>query len=129
MSGNLMYFIRECMDEVWGFIREKDVSPAGHNVILYQPVPGSRETEAWFGVEAPETMPHSPTVSKIRTPAGRVVMVTHIGPYSGLGEAHAAIRRWCRENGHALAGANWEIYGDWQDDESKLRTDVFYMLV
>ncbi len=22
----------------------------------------------------------------------------------------------------------WEVYGDWDDDPSKLRTDVFYLL-
>jgi hypothetical protein len=32
-----------------------------------------------------------------------------------------------------LAGPNWEVYGHWQDewnsDPSKIRTDVFYLLV
>lgn len=28
-----------------------------------------------------------------------------------------------------LAGINWEIYGDWNEDESKLETEIFYLLM
>ena len=62
------------------------------------------------------------------TPGGRIAWTRHIGSYAGLRDAHAAIRRSCKEQGHALAGPNWEIYGHWTDDESKLYTDVFYLL-
>jgi effector-binding domain-containing protein len=66
------------------------------------------------------------------TPAGAVASATHFGPYGGLGAAHDAVRTWCRENHHQLAGPSWEIYGHWQpewnDDPSRIRTDVFYLL-
>jgi hypothetical protein len=52
----------------------------------------------------------------------------HLGPYNRLGEAHAAIRKWCADHGHALTGVSWEIYGHWTDDPAQLRTDVFYLL-
>ena len=49
-----------------------------------------------------------------------------------LSEAHNAIRKWCAQHGHTLAGPSWEIYGHWVhawcDDPSKIRTDVFYLL-
>jgi len=50
------------------------------------------------------------------------------GLYQKLSEAHTAVRRWCAEHGYALAGPNWEIYGDWTDNPAELRTDVFYLL-
>jgi effector-binding domain-containing protein len=66
------------------------------------------------------------------TPAGSVATTTHYGPYGRLGDAHAAIRRWCADNGHTLTGPNWEVYGHWLDewnnDPSKVRTDVYYLL-
>ena len=66
------------------------------------------------------------------TPSGTVAATTHFGPYSRLHEAHEAIRRWCLDNGHALVGPNWELYGHWEgawdDDPSKITTDVFYLL-
>jgi hypothetical protein len=27
-----------------------------------------------------------------------------------------------------MTGVDWEIYGHWDDDPAKLRTDVFYLL-
>jgi effector-binding domain-containing protein len=57
-----------------------------------------------------------------------VATVAHIGPYEKLAEAHAAMRAWCKARDCLLAGPNWEIYGDWDDDPDRLRTDVFYLL-
>ena len=34
----------------------------------------------------------------------------------------------CRQHGHETALPLWEIYGDWDDDPAKLRTDVLYLL-
>jgi effector-binding domain-containing protein len=66
------------------------------------------------------------------TPAGIVATTTHFGPYGLLHEAHDALRLWCRENGYALTGPNWEIYGHWKEewnrDPAKITTDVFYLL-
>ena len=51
-----------------------------------------------------------------------------MGPYELLGQAHEAIREWCAANGHPLEGTNWEIYGHHEEDPSRQRTDVFYLL-
>ena len=61
-------------------------------------------------------------------PGGIAATVVRMGLYQKLSEAHAAVRRWCAEHGYALAGPNWEIYGDWTDNPAELRTDVFYLL-
>ena len=67
------------------------------------------------------------------TPAGQVAFTTHYGPYGRLDEAHEAIRSWCRNNGHALAGPSWEVYGHWEEewdrDPSKICTEVCYLVV
>ena len=57
-----------------------------------------------------------------------VATAAHYGPYSRLGDAHAAVRQWCAAQGHALVGPFWEIYGHWTDDPAQLRTDVCYLL-
>ena len=66
------------------------------------------------------------------TPAGAVATAVHFGPYGRLCEAHQAIRQWCADHGYAEAGPNWEIYGhwidEWNNDPTKIRTDVFYLL-
>jgi effector-binding domain-containing protein len=35
---------------------------------------------------------------------------------------------WCKSQGYALAGPFWEVYGDWSDNPTEVRTDVFYLL-
>jgi hypothetical protein len=57
-----------------------------------------------------------------------VATVVNMELYQKLSEARTAVRRWCAEPNHALAGPNWEIYGDWTDNPDELRTDVFYLL-
>jgi effector-binding domain-containing protein len=62
------------------------------------------------------------------TPAGTVASTIHMGAYDQLKGAHDAIHRWVRENGKRIAGQSWEVYNHWSDDQSRLRTDVFYLL-
>jgi len=42
--------------------------------------------------------------------------------------AHVAIHNWAREKGYKLARPSWEVYGHWNDDPAKLRTDIFYLI-
>lgn len=84
------------------------------------------------GVEMLGTFEDAGDFVRSATPAGLVAWVTHHGPYNGLGAAHEAIRQWCNENGHRLAGPNWEIYGHWEEtwnaNPNQIRTDVFYLV-
>jgi hypothetical protein len=36
--------------------------------------------------------------------------------------------QWCRHHGRQISMPYWEVYGDWEEDPSKLRTDVYYLL-
>jgi effector-binding domain-containing protein len=110
--------------EVWAFIRSSGLPHPRHNLALY--LDGEINLEC--GVEVAQPFTGDGRVVCSSTPAGRVATVAHLGPYNRLGEAHKAICKWCADHGHALAGPNWEVYGDWEDDPAKLRTDVFYLL-
>jgi effector-binding domain-containing protein len=110
--------------EVWKFIKASGIKGAGRHVAVY--LDGSINLEV--GVELEQSQTGSNRVQSSMTPAGLVATTHHMGPYSGLGQAHRAICQWCAEHGHALAGPNWEIYGHWNDDPAQLRTDVFYLL-
>ncbi len=39
----------------------------------------------------------------------------------------ATIAGACAQGGR-ITGASWEVYGDWSEDWSKVRTDIFYLL-
>ena len=117
---------RQMLDEVYRFLGTSEVRQDGHNVMLY--LDDQPAVEIGVGVDrAFEPTDGSPVVSST-LPAGPVATTVHRGSYARIGEAHEAVIRWCHANGHALAGPRWEIYGDWHDDESRLETEVVYLL-
>lgn len=61
-------------------------------------------------------------------PGGAVATTVYMGPYDQMKPAHEAIHRWVRENGRKIAGPSWEVYGHWNEDPAKLRTDIYYLL-
>jgi effector-binding domain-containing protein len=121
--------VPEACGTVWRVIRAQQVAGAGRHVAIYW----DDEINLEVGVEVAAPFPACGEVVGSATPLGLVATTTHHGPYGQLGEAHEAIRRWCEQNGHTLAGPNWEVYGHWKDewnnDPTKIVTDVFYLLV
>jgi effector-binding domain-containing protein len=123
-QAELARVVPQACGEVWSFIRSSPLLHPGRNLALYL----DGEINLEVGVEMFQAFEGNGQVFCSRTPAGTVVTAAHIGPYEGLHGAHAAICKWCRENGRAVPGISWEIYGHWDDDPAKLRTDVFYLL-
>src|SRR6516162_7918256 len=114
---------------VWTVIRAQQVPGAGRHVAVYW----DGQINLEVGVEVATPFAGYGEVVGSATPSGPVATTTHYGPYGQLGDAHDAICRWCADNGYRKAGPNWEVYGHWLDewnsDPSKIRTDVFYLLV
>jgi hypothetical protein len=54
--------------------------------------------------------------------------VAHFGEYSAMGGAYAALDQWCSANGRRQAEVSWEVYGDWDDDPARRRTDIYKLL-
>jgi effector-binding domain-containing protein len=114
------------LDLVWPVLREQGVT-TDHNVVVYYGGEGGRLTiEA--GVEALTVFTDRGAVRHVSTPSGEVAAVTHYGDYSDLGSAYAAVESWCEDTGCRPAGVNWEVYGDWDEDPAKRRTDVYFLL-
>jgi effector-binding domain-containing protein len=119
--------VPESMGIVWNALRA-DGKRGGHNVAIYLDSAITLES----GVEFDGEIPSGANLFPSSTPAGTVATTTHMGPYGRLGDAHEAIRTFCKTNGHALAGPNWEIYGhwrpEWEQNPALIRTDVYYLL-
>jgi len=106
------------LGRAWGFVKKNGVKTDGQNVAIYRKdviEAGPRVLEKFEG-------------DCVATPSGLAAMTIHMGPYELLGSAHAAIREWCKTNGHEIEGTNWEIYGHHEEDPARRRTDVFYLL-
>jgi effector-binding domain-containing protein len=110
--------------EVWNFARAANLPKPGRHVALY--LNGQIDLEVGAEVTQPFTGDGRVVCSQL--PAGLVATAAHVGPYHLLGGAHSAVVKWCKDNGHTLAGPSWEVYGHWDDDPAKLRTDVFVLL-
>jgi effector-binding domain-containing protein len=129
--NELSKVVPEACGLVWKTVKAAQVKDAGRHVAVYRDA-GDGLLEIEVGVEVDTPFPGRDEVLGSVIPAGDAATVTHFGPYRKLGEAHRAIRQWCAEQGRTLANANWELYGHWLDewnnDPSKIRTDIFYSL-
>src|SRR5258706_2098831 len=126
-ASELSRVVPECCGLAWKAMRAQNVK-AGRNLAIYWD--GSIRLEA--GVELQGPLTEDGEVVSSATPAGFAASIPHMGPYGGLGAAHAAIHEWCAKHNHQLTGPQWEIYGHWQEawnnDPSPIRTDVFYQV-
>jgi len=125
--------VRPNLDKVYAFLKEQQHLrfPGAHNVLLYRHKDDSRtdgKMHVEYAVQVRRTFERTGEVFASATPAGRVATATHVGPYEHLGDSHEAVQRWCTANNQRLAGIEWEIYGDWNDDPAKLETKVCYLL-
>ena len=120
------------LDTVYAFLKQHQQLrfPGAHNVLLYRSkdpqTDGKMHVE--YGVQVRQAFERTGEVFASATPVGRIATATHVGPYERLGDTHASVQRWCRANHHNLAGIDWEIYGDWNDDPTQLETNVCYLL-
>jgi effector-binding domain-containing protein len=121
---------KPALDLVWEFLgRHQGLRTDGHNCFFYHhPARGEREMVVDFGVQVSRPFQDEGEVVCTATPAGEVVMTTHTGSYAKLAAAHQAVRSWSASTGRRLGDSSWEIYGDWTDDETKLETQVVYLL-
>jgi len=109
---------------VWSVLRSMQSKGMGRNVAVYL----DEQINLEVGVEMDAEFAPTGEVIASATPGGTAATATLLGPYSHLPDVHRAMRVWCKDHQHKLAGPNWEIYGHWSDDPAKLRTDVFYLL-
>jgi effector-binding domain-containing protein len=125
--SDLSRLVPECCGLVWNVVRAQR-TPAGRHVALYW----DDTIRLEVGVELKGAFVDDGDVVRSAIPAGTAATTTHFGPYSGLGAAHDAVLEWCKSNGRQLAGPSWEIYGhwlpEWNEDSSRIRTDVYYLL-
>ena len=125
--AELSRVVPECCGIVWKALRAQHVR-GGRHIAIYL----GEDDRVEIGAELIDSFTEQGEVLRSATPSGMVASLTHFGPYPALATTHDAIRSWCRQNGHALAGPSWEVYGHWLEawnhDPSQIRTDVFYLV-
>src|SRR5262245_23253667 len=125
--AELPHQIRSYYDIVYAAVRAGQVTKAGHNVAVYRNA-SDQQVDVECVVQVPEKRAGRGEVECREMPGGETATTVHWGPYDRLGEAHDRVMEWIRKNGRTRAGVGWEVYGDWNDDPAKVRTDIYHLL-
>ena len=123
--------ITEACGLVWKQLQKAEVDVHGHNVVVYLNYLND-VFDLLVGVEVDDEIGKSIDWNEglyaSFTPQGEVAHAVHFGDYANLIDVHRDIATWSEDVGRPLAGPSWEVYGHWNSDMSKLRTDVYYLL-
>src|SRR3954464_6294985 len=118
---------RPFLDQVYAAAKSGAIALDGQNIFVYRAGP-SDMVEVEFGVGAKAPFAPIGRVMYSAVPGGEVATTTHWGDYALLGAAHQAVVDWCGAERRRLAGISWEVYGHWDDDPAKRRTDIYQLL-
>jgi len=123
--------IGKAFRDVMGFMQANAIAPAGPPLAVYYSYdPETVEFNAGFFVSAEDAGKAGGDIRAGKTPAGRVLTLTHVGPYRDLGKTYEAMMGYLQEQGLKLGAPTWEVYVDDPDSmpEEKLRTEIFVTL-
>jgi effector-binding domain-containing protein len=120
--------IRDSLGPVYALLKARGLPIPGHNVVSYGEVLTDGAIPIECGVLTPAPIVGSGSVVPSALAAGRVVVLSHLGPYHEMSRTYDAIKAWCDANGLQQSGPAWEEYDDWSDDPATLRTDVYRLL-
>ena len=99
----------------------------GHNFILYRDET-KEGCSMTVGVLDRQPGGVDPDVKPVHIPGGRVITAAHWGDYGKMRSTYDAINAELSAKGLKRIWQSMEIYGDWYDDLSKVRTDIYLYL-
>ena len=124
----------EVFDQVFGetlsYLERVGARPAGPPFArFFDYTEDEADFEAGFPLSEP--VQGEGRIAASELPGGLAAVTTHVGPYDGLQDTHAAIGEWVLANGHDPSGPVLEVYVTnprEEPDPSKRRTDVVWPL-
>jgi effector-binding domain-containing protein len=81
------------------------------------------------GVELPGSLPGGTDLEQRSFELPRYVRIKHIGPYNQIPETFTKAQEYFKNEGIAVGLPYLELYGHWNEDPSKLETDLLWTLV
>jgi len=112
------------MNKMWETVRAHSLKNKGVNVWVYEP-----NEKMFAGVELERTPENDIELELKQIHLTKYAYYKHIGPYSGLAGAYAKMRTYLTENNLKVGSPGLEIYGHWNQDETKLETEIIMSLV
>ena len=114
-------------DLVYQWLAGAPVDQTGPNYAVYDRFKNNG-MRMRVGFPVSETFAGDERIQCLELAGGQAAHMLYRGPYNGLPQAHARLNQWCEAQSLQRAGSAWEVYGDWQEDQAKLLTDIYIRL-
>jgi effector-binding domain-containing protein len=125
--------------QLFGWLGERGIAPAGPPLIIYHVIDMEHEMEVELAVPVEAPVTGEGQVRPGELPGGHYVTLLHTGHYDGLMDANAALQQWAADQGIALACSpderNWRGRVEYyltdpssEHDPAKWQTEVAYLI-
>ncbi len=111
----------EAMNRLWDILKKNQVQHKGINHWVY-----IRDDVMFVGVELISTDNVHSELEKCELQFSSFLYYRHVGPYYYLPSIHQEFEKKIKEEYNKVKYPIIEIFGPWQEDESKLETDLIY---
>jgi effector-binding domain-containing protein len=130
--------IDRILPELFGWLASQRLAPAGAPFIRYLRIDMDAELEIELGVPVAGPVPADERVRHGELPAGRYVILLHVGPYDGLIDANATLQDWAEERSVRLRREHGSTWGgrveryltdpSAEPDSSRWETELAYLV-
>jgi len=111
------------MNKMWEKVRSNNLKNKGINVWVYEP-----NGKMFTGVELDNAPKNDIGLELKQINMAKYAYYKHIGTYSLLAQAYSKMRTYLSEKNLETCSPALEIYGHWDQDESKLETEILMCL-
>jgi predicted transcriptional regulator YdeE len=111
------------MDKMWQTVKSNNLKNKGLNVWVYE-----SNDSVFAGVELNEPPKQDSGLAQKTITLKKYAYCKHIGPYNKIKETGQAMRREVENKGLETTLPYIEVYGHWNNDETKLETELYMCL-
>jgi len=111
------------MNKMWQIVKTKELKNKGINIWVYEP-----NENIFAGVELYDSPGQNTGLEHKIIGLPKYAWYNHIGPYSLIKQAGQNMRAELKGRGFQVGLPYVEIYGHWNNDESKLETELLMAL-
>ncbi len=112
-----------CLNKTWPVVKGNNIKNTGINYALYD----GRTGEIFAGTELLPPVGSVHGLIEKQVNIKKYAYYKHTGPYTLLGKVNESVKQVLRDKGMPFS-LMMEIYGHWNPDESKLETEMLYVL-
>ena len=115
--------------ELFGWLGAHGLAPAGAPFFRYYAIDADGMLDLEWGVPLASPAVGDDRVRAGELPAGRYASLTHVGPYSGIRDATAALGRWIKDQGlvqdvtHTPAGDRAACWAEFYPTDPRIEPD------